>query len=110
MGFGQLTERVAATGEPWTAHTTPGQEQPADDSRQRRQQVEKWQEFDMVYRQGRLSDRAVYSWQCRSYCEHEQKRLPPFLSPRHHRHDRGGGDGQPAKHVAINRDQRCPAG
>jgi hypothetical protein len=41
-----------ATGEPRTAHTTPGQEQPADDRGQRWQQVEKWQKFDIAYRHG----------------------------------------------------------
>ena len=40
----------------------------------------------------------------------ELRRFMENLLDDDHRHDRGGGDGQPAEHVAINRDQRCPAG
>src|ERR1700730_11030906 len=65
------------------AHATPGQEQPADDRGHRRQQVEKWQKFDIAYRHRDYRIGQCVRGKCGSYCEDEQKRLPPSLSPWH---------------------------
>src|ERR1700730_4811746 len=65
------------------AHATPGQEQPADDRGHRRQQVEKSQKFDVAYRHRDYRIGQCVRGKCGSYCEDEQKRLPPSLSPWH---------------------------
>jgi len=46
-------------------------------------------------------------------CHHEiieLRRLVEDLLDHNRRHDHGGGNGQLAKHAAMDRDHRCPAG